>query len=645
MLKLLPIPFIFLLCFTGHAQALNKDSLLHALQTAKEDTAKVRLLLNVEKLYSNKNYDSFYYYLNKAEELSKKIKTDKFDFFINAGFVEYYYYKNDYKSATKYALRGRDIAEKQNDMKLLAKSYNNLAAVYNHFGQYRFAIDCILKCLDISEKTKDSISLPVRNLTASNTYYNLKQFNKAIEYARKAVALGTMFDNAFVIGMGLNNMSASYSSLNMLDSSISISKRQLAFAKKEQDIGTINYALINLCYDNFRDNNKKELEYYSKELIAYSKMIPDKQANAQVRTAVALNLIAQQKYDLAKSQLDSAVQSAKEDENDDALGNLYQTYSTFYYLQGNIKEGGRYFFKYDSLISVKDIKELNFYTEELETKYETEKKETQIKLQQAQLRQTNTLNYVFIGSTIGLLIISLLIYRNYRHRQKLQQVKIDELETEKQLTATEAVLKGEDQERTRLAKDLHDGLGGMLSGIKFSLSNMKENLVMTPDNAQAFERSIDMLDSSIKEMRRVAHNMMPEVLVKYGLDTALKDFCNDITLSGAIRANYQSIGMNNASIEQTTAIAVYRVVQELVNNALKHANAQNVLVQLHRSEQERSLAITVEDDGKGFDVGGLTQSGGMGWQNIQNRVDFLKGKFDIQSSQGKGTSVMIEINI
>jgi signal transduction histidine kinase len=244
-----------------------------------------------------------------------------------------------------------------------------------------------------------------------------------------------------------------------------------------------------------------------------------------------------------------------------------------------------------------------------------------------------------------MLIISLLIYRNYRNRQKLQQAKIEELETEKQLTATEAVLKGEEQERTRLAKDLHDGLGGMLSGIKFSLSNMKENLIMTPGNAQAFERSIDMLDSSIREMRRVAHSMMPEVLMKYGLDTAVKEYCNEIGRSGVLRINYQSVGMTGVNPEQITAVTVYRIVQELVNNSIKHAAAKNVLVQLHFSPKEKQLAITVEDDGKGFDTTLLKQSTGIGWSNIQNRVEFLKGKLDVNSSIGKGTSVLIEINV
>jgi len=146
-------------------------------------------------------------------------------------------------------------------------------------------------------------------------------------------------------------------------------------------------------------------------------------------------------------------------------------------------------------------------------------------------------------------LILFLSYRNYRQNKEIQLRRINELEREKKLTATEAVFKGEEQERTRMAKDLHDGLGGLLSGIKYSLNTMKGNLIMTPENNQTLERSMDMLDSSIKEMRRVAHNMMPEALVKFGLDTALKDFCNDINQSGALKVNYQSIGLENKIID------------------------------------------------------------------------------------------------
>jgi two-component system NarL family sensor kinase len=172
---------------------------------------------------------------------------------------------------------------------------------------------------------------------------------------------------------------------------------------------------------------------------------------------------------------------------------------------------------------------------------------------------------------------------------------------------------------------------------------MKGNQIMTPENTQAFQRSMDMLDSSIMEMRRVAHNMMPEALVKFGLDTALKDFCNDINQSGALKVVYQSLGLENAIIDQTIAITIYRIVQELVTNTMKHAAATTAIVQVTKTDG--LLSVTVEDDGKGFDTSILQQSKGIGWSNIQNRIDFLKGKLDINSTPGKGVSVLIELYI
>lgn len=194
-----------------------------------------------------------------------------------------------------------------------------------------------------------------------------------------------------------------------------------------------------------------------------------------------------------------------------------------------------------------------------------------------------------------------------------------------------------------MAKDLHDGLGGMLSGLKHSFGHMQGNLVMTPENARAFNRSMDMLDSSIKEMRRVAHNMMPEALVKFGLDTALKDFCADINLTGALQVDYQSIGMETANLNNTTAITIFRIVRELLNNTMKHASANTAIVQLAKSDG--IITVTVEDDGKGFNPDLLTETRGIGWANIKNRVDFLKGKIDVKSEPEKGTSVLIEFKI
>lgn len=646
-MKRLPIIFfIVLCCMNREAQAqARKDSLLNVLKTLREDTAKINLLLAIQKIYAASNFDSSFYYLNHANGLAQKLKTNKFDYTINNKFSIYYYFNNNYEKAIEYALKAKDVAERQNDLVLLARTYNNIAGIHNHFGHPKNAIDYTLKCLDLAEKVKDSSAFSNYNVGASETFGNLRQWDKAVIYAKKGIEYGKKFGEVASVMNGYNNLSVAYSQLNKLDSAVEVNKQQLELAKKGQNIVYINYALINLCYNNFRNGNSKAAIKYADELKQYIGSLPDKSLAAESNVVFAFSLIGQGKYDQASVELEKGIKVATAENNNISLENLYNAYTVLYYLQGKIKEAEFYTYKSDSIVSNRNLEELNQYTRDLEKKYETEKKETQIKLQRTELRQKNILNYLFAGSAIALLLISFLIVRNYKNRQKLQQAKIEELETEKHLTATEAVLKGEEQERTRLAKDLHDGLGGMLSGIKYSLNTMKGNLIMTPENAQAFERSIDMLDSSIMEMRRVAHNMMPEVLVKYGLDTALKDYCEEIERSGVVDISYHSIGMDKMSIEQITAVTIYRIVQELVNNAIKHAAAKNVIVQAHISESERLLAITVEDNGRGFDTTSLAESKGIGWSNIQNRVQFLKGRVDIKSTKDNGTSVLIEINM
>jgi two-component system, NarL family, sensor kinase len=139
----------------------------------------------------------------------------------------------------------------------------------------------------------------------------------------------------------------------------------------------------------------------------------------------------------------------------------------------------------------------------------------------------------------------------------------------------------------------------------------------------------------------VAHNMMPEALIKFGLDTALKDFCNSVDQSGALRLTYQSYDLKETSIPRMTAASIYRIVQELVNNVIRHALASQALVQMIRKGD--MLSIAVEDNGTGFDSAILGQSGGVGYLNLRNRVAYLNGTIDIETSPGNGTSVNIEI--
>ncbi|MBL7700227.1 MAG: hypothetical protein JNK79_18820 [Chitinophagaceae bacterium] len=171
---------------------------------------------------------------------------------------------------------------------------------------------------------------------------------------------------------------------------------------------------------------------------------------------------------------------------------------------------------------------------------------------------------------------------------------------------------------------------------------MKDYLVVTPDNMAVFERSLDMLRTSINNLRRVAHNMMPEMLVEFGLDESVKEYCNSVAATKMLPVKYQSFGMDRR-LAGTTEIIIYRIIEELLNNVLRHAAATEALVQITKGNDR--VSIVVEDNGGGFDAAMLETAPGAGWKNIRSGIDYLKGRFDIHSRKDKGTIVTIEFNV
>jgi len=631
---------------TLQAQVMHrKDSLQKQLDVAPNDSTKVKLYYLLAKEFINDDLKRAEEFCEKGFELSNELEYKQ-------GVVDYYTQRGtilnlrgDFNGALKLNLEAMDYAKKYSDSVEVARTALNVGIAYWQINDYEAAVAYVEEGRDmLIKRGVHQYDAEIYNLLQL-LYYSMHQYQKGTRNGLLALrAIGEKGDQD-LLRKAYNNLGLNYLSLRMYDSAHYFLVKAEIQAKKFGDVSTQISTSLNFAQIALQQHRYDDIKLHANNALVLAKKYGAHKFEGLAQYGLAYHYLLKKEYRTSTLYADSALHLANQYNMPDLKQRVYALLSGLHYGEQNTKLGYHYFNEYEMLADSVLNSSITNTTIRIEKKLETERKDAQIKLQQAQLDKKTTLNYFLGAGAIALLLILLLSYRNYRHRQKLQQLKIDELQTEKQLAATAAVLKGEEQERTRLAKDLHDGLGGMLSGIKFSLNRVKGNLIMTPDNAQAFERSIDMLDSSIQEMRRVAHNMMPEMLLKYGLDTALKEFCTEIDRSGIMRVTYQSVGIHKSTIAQTPAVAVYRIIQELVSNALKHSSAQNVLVQLHRFEKEKLLAITVEDDGIGFDTKRLKQSGGIGWQNIHSRVEFLKGRLDIQSSPGKGTSVMIEINI
>lgn len=637
-------------CLVSNAQVvLNRDSLLQSLPSVKEDSSGVEFYIILGQQYEASKPELAKFYYKKAGTISEKInyKQGVVRYIFNYTFV--LNLQGKYDSGRILNQQSVAIARTLNEPLLLGKALFNTGTSYSQLARYEEAAKYYEEGRKLFANNGDSLLSARASDILQVLFYNIQDYGKAMSYGEAAVKYLRTVDDPVSLGTALSNLGMSYAQKRSYKRAEDVYTESLTIGERIGNTEMVASQMLNLGDLHMQMGEYEKLKpFYEKAIVLFKELQADEKVAAALR-GMAVYHFYRKEFETAKEYGMQALEILNK--NDLLMEKKFtlETLSRIYFALHNMKEGYAYLRAADALADSILNDKIRKNALDIEARYQSRQKELRIrqlesdkKISKLIISRKNTLNYILIGGVASLLIISLLGYRNYRHQQNLQEQRIVELETQQQLSATEAVLKGEEQERTRLAKDLHDGLGGMLSGIKYSMNTMKGNLIMTPDNAQAFERSMDMLDSSIKEMRRVAHNMMPEALAKFGLDTALKDFCNDVNQTGVLNVAYSSIGLENEVIEQTTAITIYRIVQELINNTMKHAAATTAIVQLSKTEEQ--LSLTVEDNGKGFDPAILQSAKGIGWTNIQSRVAFLKGKLDVKSESGKGTSVYIEIN-
>jgi len=288
----------------------------------------------------------------------------------------------------------------------------------------------------------------------------------------------------------------------------------------------------------------------------------------------------------------------------------------------------------DSLQSAK-MKEKMLELESLHQHFENNKtiEKLQVENQAHELLSKDKSDRIFM-LVIGLLLfftISLLIYKNYLKQRKLnEQIQInhqkdlDKIDQIRKQEAIEGILKGEEQERQRIAKDLHDSIGGMLASIRMSL------------NPTLNTNELLKIDMAIAEMRRISRNLMPETLNKLGLDVALKELCETFSTPN-LNIQYERYNLQK-QFPFTLQINLYRSVQECLSNAIKYAQATSIIVQL--SQSENLLQLTIEDNGIGFQIDEVKH--GLGLSNINNRIKLINGKLEIISTISEGTTINME---
>lgn len=590
----------------GIYSQINIDSLQNVLNRTTPNKKNFENYISVIKNYQPDNIEASQAI---ASWLIKNTNSNKFlenqaNTYLNLGIK--YSDANNVELAIKNVINAKRIAEKNNFYEILSKSFNELGNIYRNHKQLDKSIEFFKKSIAISE------------LNQLNSYSAVTKYNLAGAYLSKG------YNNTDTIKMSIKIIKESIALMKKLKDTASIITFSNGISQAYTDLKDYDAGLkvLNDTEPLIKSTNDESL--FVTHYLRKGKLYNDKGDFEQAIQNYDKSLLLALKYKMHRWEY-----------------NIYMGYAETYENLGNYKQANKFNILYsdlrDSLTDVENFKAAS----DLQNLYETQKKETEIiKLKTTNEKKAN-LNKILIGTSIGLLLISFLGYRNFRNKRKLQNLKITELEKDKQLLAIDAMLKGQEEERGRIAKDLHDGLGGLLSGTKLSFTNMRENLILTPENALQFEKSLTMLDTTIADLRKVAHNLMPEALVKFGLDEALRDFCNSIESATSIKVDYQKLGIERKT-NTTTETFIYRIIQELINNAVKHAQAKEILVQL--SFTENKIIITVEDDGIGYELKDLKTNKGDGLNNIEYRVQYLNGKIDTITSPNNGTSVNIELN-
>jgi two-component system, NarL family, sensor kinase len=578
-----------------------------------------------------------------------------------SGIAQAYYRSNNLDTAL-YLLRRADTvygrADPAKAKGALISSKMNIATILRTMGDFSTAITMYLKGVDALEKgdiPDKRIRLMTAYMNIGLVYNEFNEYDRALFYHRKALTLVNpeIAGDVKTYYLRLHRIH-DLIELKQLDSArYYLDTEQPLYEKLGQsDILSQYYSNWGFYYLGMQDENAAMKAFQT----AYEDALVSKNEFRQVQMLSRLSEIYQHRKDYRKSAnlLEKANDLSRVLGDKPGEMNLSKALSSIYanYLHDDHR-AVEHFQKYVRLSDTLNESASRRKVNELEAQHRLQRKEDSIAmlkqqghLQDLLLKRTTALSTTLIGSSLLLLLLALFIIVNYKRKhQLLQQAKelqeqhILEMERQQQLVAMQSMLQGQEEERSRLARDLHDGVGGLLSGIKLSLAGMKGNVYLPEHSAQSLGSVILQLDQSISELRRVSHNMMPEALIRYGLREALENYCANISISGGTKVQLQTYGMEDR-LEQSTEIVLYRIVQELLNNVIRHARAGNVLVQLIRKQDRFSL--TVEDDGIGFDNKDVNSRMGAGIANVKARAEYLGGTVDIHSAPGQGTSVNVE---
>ncbi|RYF90815.1 MAG: tetratricopeptide repeat protein [Chitinophagaceae bacterium] len=559
---------------------------------------KAMALVGKGRYYSSKSPELAFKYNNQALALLNNSGADSISARAYNGLGIYYIKKSDYPNALDNYFKALRLFEKAKDEKGMGGVLANIGEVFQVKNDVASAKKYILQGMEISRKASETYAYLDAAHTMANIYGMNNQFDSAIAIDRMGIAVSDSIGSKRLKSSFYNNLGNCYLYSNRPDSARFYFNQCLQL---DSATGNWHYMIDN--YLTLGQLSLKQQEFAKAEqLISRAIFLSDSVREYQLKLPAWK-----------------------------ALGAVYTAQKDF--VRANAAK--------DSAAVTKD-KLINQQSEnkilELKELYETEKKEQTITMQQLRLSRQQ----LFISG--GVVLLALMVLSGWLFYRRFKMQKEKELQTklmQQREQATVEILQAEDQERKRIAAELHDGVGQVMLAAWLNLQAIEPELnTLTPGHQASLSKAIRMVGEGCKEVREVSHSMMAKALVNSNLKTALTEFAKQIDRSVlAITLHFDGTEQPTGTIEDSI---LYRVVQECINNALKHAAATEIDINV--AFNNVGTSILIEDNGTGFNYNLATATAspsGLGIQNIKTRIAFLNGKVEWDSSIGNGTVVSI----
>lgn len=622
------------------------DSLKQLLARAQDDTTKVLLLAELSDEEGNDIANATIDWAEEAISLAEKLHYQRGLAIACQAIATIYQNRKDYTTAIIYYQQAIDAAESDNNISK-ARFYSGLLNLYFYLGDYPNAMETVTRELAGYEKRGDKPGIAHCNNLLGYIHFKQENFSEAEKYYNLYINNTRELNDSSMLAHALGEVADLYTAEKKYDLSIRSLFRVLQICERgmASTANTTNYG-INAWLSHYKDKAMYRLGRNYKlmgnltEALKYSLPTLDfligKGTTDYDGASYLINIgdiyKELKEYNKAIYYLGLGFNLSKRihhrENTRDAAEYLAQTYAVQ-------KKYDSAFFFYQLFTRLKDSivnNETKMKIAGIQGQYDVAKKDKVIE-RQHQLRN------ILIGGFAFLLISLLFLYNRYQLKQKNRyQQELNRQQNE----LFNAIAAAQDQERKRIAQDIHDSLGSILSAAKLKLSALKESQpFLSNEHTENYLVTLQLLDEASAELRSISQNIMPATLSKLGLIAALKNLSNTISSHSGLQINFTSHDFMERIPEQAE-ISIYRIVLELINNIVKHAQANKVTIQLIKYPDYINLSI--EDNGRGFDYKkALQEKKGIGLGNILSRVEYLRAKMNVDSVPGRGTTIIIDV--